>query len=129
MFISKSIIEDIVDDGVAVLSTHPAFSDVDTTTWTEVKDVWRIIIQRNFKVSDNKHNELKRAGIQRAKEKGKFVGRQSKFDESHLVQMRYEFDDLKNHRNMGAAQLAAKWGITKSYLYQLIRNKDTKTVA
>lgn len=129
MFISKDVINDIVDDGVELLSMHPAFVDIDDDTWDEVKEVWKTIMRRNFHSSSQQHNELKRAGIARAKEKGVFKGRQSRFSDEEFAQMREEYDDLHNQPNMNKTDLAAKWGITRSYLYQICRKQDDETVA
>ena len=129
MFINKDAIEDIVNDGVSLLSIHPAFADIDDATWDEVKEVWRTIMRRNFQRDNRQHNELKRAGIKRAKDKGLFKGRQSRFSDEEFTQMRREYDELHEQPNMNKSDLAAKWGITRSYLYQICRKKDTETVA
>lgn len=129
MFINKNAIEKIVDDGVSLLSIHPSFTDIDDATWDEVKEVWRTIIKRNLDMIDQQHNDLKRQGIQRAKEKGLFKGRESRFSEEEFVQMRREYDELHTQPDMNQTQLAEKWGITRSYLYQICRKKDDKTVA
>jgi DNA-binding Xre family transcriptional regulator len=123
MFINKKAIEGVVEDGVSLLRLHPAFSDVDDETWDDVKEVWRTIMRRNFHRDNQHHNELKLAGIQRAKAKGVFKGRQSRFSEDEFTQMRAEYHDT----DMTKAELAAKWGITRSYLYQVCKNKSTKT--
>jgi hypothetical protein len=129
MFINKDAIEGVVEDGVSLLRLHPSFSDIDDDTWFEVKDVWRTIMRRNFQRDNQQHNELKRAGIKRAKDKGMFKGRQSRFSEDEFTQMRREYDELHEQPNMNKSELAAKWGITRSYLYQICRKKDTETLA
>lgn len=60
--------------------------------------------------------ERQREGISIAKQKGVYKGRQSKFTENDLQRIRSEFASAKNK-----AKLASKWGISRSYLYQIAK--------
>ncbi len=59
--------------------------------------------------------ERQREGIAIAKANGKFRGRPSSFSEDQISEIRAEFDQVKNK-----AELARKYGISRSYLYKLV---------
>lgn len=61
--------------------------------------------------------ERQREGIAIAKVKGKYKGRKSKFSEADIQKITSEFA-ISNNKS----QLAKKYGITRSYLYQLASN-------
>ncbi len=63
--------------------------------------------------------ERQREGISIAKQKGVYKGRQSRFSDEDFERIRSEFPKAKDK-----TRLAKKWGISRSYLYQ-IANEET----
>ncbi len=61
--------------------------------------------------------ERQREGIAIAKAKGKYKGRRSKFTVDEVSRIREEFEETQNK-----TELAAKYGITRGYLYQLVKS-------
>ena len=118
MFISKEIVDQIIEEYVETLSLHPVFVDVDKTTWTEVKSVLRIIIHR--KAYPEKLKKAQLAGVQRAKERGVYKGKRSKISDERLESIKIDFVSS----NLNKQEVADKWGISRAYLYQLCRKKD-----
>jgi len=59
--------------------------------------------------------ERQREGIAIAKEKGKYKGRPSSFTSEQLTEIKEGFASVKNK-----AELARKFGISRSYLYKLV---------
>lgn len=55
-------------------------------------------------------------GIAIAKAAGKYKGKQSRFTEAQVEQIQLEFKEEKNK-----TALAMKWGISRGYLYKLIK--------
>lgn len=60
--------------------------------------------------------ERQREGIAIAKNKGKYKGKQSKFTDKDIQQIRTEFSNCSNK-----ATLAKKFGISRQYLYKLAK--------
>jgi len=60
--------------------------------------------------------ERQREGIAIAKQKGKYQGRTSSFSEETIAEIRVRFAEVKNK-----AELAREFGISRSYLYKLVR--------
>lgn len=58
--------------------------------------------------------ERQREGISIAKQKGVYKGKQSKFSQEDFKKIREEFGVVKDK-----TKLAKKWGISRSYLYQI----------
>jgi DNA invertase Pin-like site-specific DNA recombinase len=61
--------------------------------------------------------ERQREGIAIAKAKGKYKGRQTRFNKDEMQRMKSEFQDAKNK-----AAIARNWGISRQYLYKLVAN-------
>lgn len=61
--------------------------------------------------------ERQREGIAIAKAKGRYKGRQTRFSDNEIKQMKSEFDTAKNK-----AAVARQWGISRQYLYKLAAN-------
>jgi len=57
-----------------------------------------------------------REGIALAKQKGRYKGRQSNFTDDQVLEIKSEFDRTKNK-----AELARKLGISRGYLYELVK--------
>lgn len=57
-----------------------------------------------------------REGIAIAKEKGKYKGRKARISQEQIEEMKKAFPESKNK-----SELARQYGITRSYLYQLVR--------
>ena len=60
--------------------------------------------------------ERQREGIAIAKSKGKYKGRPSSFSDDDLKQIKKEFSETSNK-----AGLAKKYGISRGYLYELVK--------
>jgi len=60
--------------------------------------------------------ERQREGISIAKAKGKYRGKQSKFSETDVARIRDEFKTSDNKQ-----KLADRYGITREYLYELVK--------
>lgn len=60
--------------------------------------------------------ERQREGISIAKAKGKYRGKQSKFSEADVARIREEFQSCDNKQ-----KLADRFGITRGYLYELVK--------
>ncbi len=60
--------------------------------------------------------ERQREGIAIAKQKGKYKGRKSNFTTEQVEQIKKDFTETKNK-----AELARKWGISRGYLYELVK--------
>jgi DNA invertase Pin-like site-specific DNA recombinase len=60
--------------------------------------------------------ERQREGIAIAKEKGKYKGRKSKFDLDTIRKIRSKFNETRNK-----ASLAREYGISRGYLYELVK--------
>ncbi len=58
--------------------------------------------------------ERQREGIAIAKSKGKYKGRQTRFSDEEINQIKSEFIESSNK-----TQLAKNWGITRQYLYKI----------
>jgi len=58
--------------------------------------------------------ERQREGIAIAKAKGKYKGRQTRFSDEEINQIKSQFTDSSNK-----TQLAKDWGITRQYLYKI----------
>lgn len=58
-----------------------------------------------------------REGIAIAKAKGKYKGKQSKFTAADIERIKAEFDETDNK-----SKLAERYGITRAYLYELVKN-------
>ena len=65
--------------------------------------------------------ERQREGIALAKEKGKFKGRKPKINDEQVELMKADFDS-----GMAKTQIAEKYGVTRSYVYQLVKESSTK---
>jgi len=59
------------------------------------------------------------AGIAIAKAKGKYKGKKSKFTEEDIRQIKGSFKKAQNK-----AELAKKWGISRGYLYELVKDSQ-----
>lgn len=62
--------------------------------------------------------ERTREGVAIAKAKGKYKGRKSKLTKEHLQQMKVDFDA----GIMSKPDIAKKYGVTRAYVYQLVKN-------
>lgn len=60
--------------------------------------------------------ERQREGIALAKDKGKFKGRQPKIKDDQITLIKADFDS-----GMAKTKIAEKYGITRSYVYQLVK--------
>ena len=60
--------------------------------------------------------ERQREGIKLAKESGKFKGRQPKIKDDQIALIKADFDG-----GMAKTKIAEKYGITRSYVYQLVK--------
>jgi len=60
--------------------------------------------------------ERQREGIELAKQKGKYKGRKSSFSDDQIAEIKREFAKTSNK-----AELARKHGITRSYLYRIVK--------
>jgi len=60
--------------------------------------------------------ERQREGIALAKEKGKYKGKQPKLSDDQLKAMKVDFES-----GMKKTKIAEKYGITRSYIYQLVK--------
>ena len=60
--------------------------------------------------------ERQREGIAIAVAKGKYLGRQPKIKDEQITQMKVDFDS-----GMKKTEIANKYGITRSYVYQLVK--------
>lgn len=60
--------------------------------------------------------ERQREGIALAKQKGKYKGRKSTFSDEDIRRIKVEFDSTSNK-----AGLARKYGISRGYLYQMMK--------
>ena len=60
--------------------------------------------------------ERQREGIALAKEKGKFKGRKPKIEDDQIAMIKADFDS-----GMVKTKIAEKYGITRSYVYQLVK--------
>lgn len=60
--------------------------------------------------------ERQREGIAIAKSKGKYKVRKSNFTIEQVDQIKKDFTETKNK-----AELARKWGISRGYLYELVK--------
>jgi hypothetical protein len=118
MFISKDTMEEIITECIDDLSSQNHLRSLDDEVWEGISDRMRRIIHKRSFVDLSKYNDLKLAGIQRAKEQGLYKGRQSRFTEDEFTQMRDEFETTKNKK-----ELAEKWGISRAYLYQVYNKK------
>ncbi|MBU2873448.1 recombinase family protein, partial [Marinobacter salexigens] len=58
--------------------------------------------------------QRQREGIAIAKAQGRYKGRQSRFSEAQLDQIRTEFEEERNK-----TALAHRWGISRGYLYKI----------
>ena len=58
--------------------------------------------------------QRQREGIAIAKAQGRYKGRQSRFSEGQLDQIRKEFDEEQNK-----TALAKRWGVSRGYLYKI----------
>ena len=58
--------------------------------------------------------ERQREGIAIAKAKGKYKGRQTRFTDEEILQIKMEFSKSNNK-----SQLARDWNITRQYLYKI----------
>ena len=65
--------------------------------------------------------ERQREGIALAKEKGKFKGRKPKINDEQVELMKADFDS-----GMAKTKIAEKYGVTRSYVYQLVKESSTK---
>ena len=61
--------------------------------------------------------DRQREGIQIAKRNGKYKGKQSRFTEEDIQQIKRSFGKAKNK-----AELAKQWNISRGYLYQLAKD-------
>jgi len=64
-----------------------------------------------------------REGIAIAKQKGKYKGKQSKFADDEIARIKEEF-----HASANKSKLAERYGITRGYLYALVKAKVTHKV-
>ena len=62
--------------------------------------------------------ERQREGISIAKQKGVYKGRQSRFSEDDFKRIKEQFKETKDK-----TKLAKKWGISRSYLYQIAKGE------
>ncbi len=60
--------------------------------------------------------ERQREGIAIAVTKGKYLGRLPKIKDEQIAQMKVDFDS-----GMKKTEIADKYGITRSYVYQLVK--------
>lgn len=60
----------------------------------------------------------RREGIEKRKAAGNFKGRKSKFTPKKMDKIRKEFRESR----MTKAELAKKWGISRAYLYKIVRS-------
>ena len=60
--------------------------------------------------------ERQREGIALAKAKGIYKGRRSNFSDDDIQQIKVEFAETNNK-----AELARKYGISRGYLYQIVK--------
>jgi DNA invertase Pin-like site-specific DNA recombinase len=65
--------------------------------------------------------ERQREGIEIAKKLGKFTGKKSRFTHEELIQIKEDFKSTKSKK-----KLAEKLGISRSYLYELVKNGEKK---
>lgn len=61
--------------------------------------------------------ERQREGIEIAKQKGKYLGRRTKFSEKQLKEIKEKF----NAKSVNKSDLAKEYGITRQYLYELVK--------
>jgi DNA invertase Pin-like site-specific DNA recombinase len=67
--------------------------------------------------------ERQREGIEIAKLKGKYKGRKSKLTEEQLTEMKKDFDG-----GMPKTKISEKYGVTHSYVYQLVKKQNQVNV-
>lgn len=65
--------------------------------------------------------ERQREGIQLAKQQGKYKGKTSRFTKDEIEQIKSEFE-IASCKQV----LADKWGISRTYLYELAKNGEQK---
>jgi hypothetical protein len=63
------------------------------------------------------------AGIAKARLAGKYKGRKSKLTEEQLTEMKKDFDG-----GMPKTKISEKYGVTRSYVYQLVKKQNQITV-
>lgn len=68
--------------------------------------------------------ERQREGIQIAKQKGKYKGKVSRFTQGEIKLIKEEFKTTKNRQ-----ALASKWGISRTYLYELVKRGQQKQLS
>jgi len=67
--------------------------------------------------------ERQREGIEIAKIKGKYKGRKPTLSDEELEQMKQDFDS-----DMKKTEVAKKYGVTRSYVYQLVKKQSNLVI-
>ncbi|RIZ66766.1 MAG: recombinase family protein [Methylococcales bacterium] len=109
------IVQDIKDKGCSI-KFHKEKLLFDGTKADLYSDLMLTILAAFSSFERNIILERQREGIALAKMKGKFKGRKPKIEDNQIAMIKADFDS-----GMAKTKIAEKYGITRSYVYQLVK--------